>query len=277
MRERISARGVGAGVTIGAAGLLAYRVLAREREWAAEPERATYPPLDTPKRIAENVWIVDSGPLRAMGLTMPVRMTVVRLADGDLLLHSPTPFTPDLARAIEALGTVRHLVAPNIAHWMFLVDWQRTYPAATTWGAPGLRDRGQVRRSGVRIDVELGEQAPAEWAADLTQGVVPGGGGFREVYFFHKPTRTLLLVDLVQDLEPAKLPPVTRALMRASAATRGTTALHVRAALMLGGGQAKEAIRAMVALEPERVVFAHGRVFAEGGAERLRRAFEWLL
>ena len=62
----------------------------------------SYSPLDVPKPIAKNLWNVDSGPLRVMGLIpLPVRMTIIRLADGGLLLHSPTRFDFDLARELE--------------------------------------------------------------------------------------------------------------------------------------------------------------------------------
>src|SRR5918993_3242039 len=111
----------------------------------------TYPPLDVPKPVAENVWIVDSGPHRMLGLPMPVRMTVIRLGGGDLWLHSPTRFDEGLRREMEAVGRIRHLVAPSIAHWSFLQEWQRNCPDAVTWAAPGLRERAPVRKSGVRL------------------------------------------------------------------------------------------------------------------------------
>ena len=56
-----------------------------------KPEKVTYPPLDVLKRVADNIWIVDSGPLRALGMPLPIRMTVIKLRDGGLLLHSPHP------------------------------------------------------------------------------------------------------------------------------------------------------------------------------------------
>lgn len=238
--------------------------------------RATYPPLNVPKPVAEGIWIVDSGPMNAMGLKLPIRMTVCRLANGDLLLHSPTPYSAEVASAVEALGRVRHLVAPNIAHWTFLADWQRAYPDAATWAAPGLRDRAQVRASALRINAELGDAAPAEWSDTLDQGVV-AGGGFNEVWFFHRQSRTLVLVDLIENLEPDKLPPIARLVMQVSAATRGTTALHLRLPVRLGGAEAKQAIRRIVALEPDRVIFAHGRPFESDGAAQLKRAFSWLV
>lgn len=243
----------------------------------AVQDQSTYPPLDVPKLVAEGVWIVDSGPINAMGLTLPVRMTIVRLGNGDLLLHSPTQFSPQLAQAVEKLGRVRHLVAPNVAHWTFITDWQRAHPDAKTWAVPGLRDRAQVRASAVRIDAELSDTAPAEWAGMLDQGIVEAGAGFNEAWFLHRPTRTLVLVDLIENLEPEKLRPVARVLMRAAAATRGTTARYLRVPIRLGGAQTEEAIRAIVALEPERVIFAHGRPFDKNGAAKLRSAFAWLI
>jgi hypothetical protein len=95
-------------------------------------EQATYPPVDVLKPVAEGLWIVDSGPLSAYGLALPLRMTVVRLSSGDLWLHSPTRFDGELKREMEKIGPIRHLVAPDIAHWMHLQDWQRACPEATT-------------------------------------------------------------------------------------------------------------------------------------------------
>ena len=109
----------------------------------------TYPPLDVPKPVADGVWIVDSGPLRVFGLLgLPIRMTALQLSSGDMLLHSPTRFDARLKAEIEAHGPIRHLVAPNIAHWSFLAEWQRQCPDAVTWAAPGLRERANVKASG---------------------------------------------------------------------------------------------------------------------------------
>jgi hypothetical protein len=266
-----------AGSAVAAAAAWALSRSALRSDNPADRTRATYPPLDVPKPAGEGVWIVDSGPMNAMGLKLPVRMTIFRLSNGDLVLHSPTPFSTAVAESVQALGRVRHLVAPNVAHWTFLTDWQRAYPDATTWAVPGLRDRAQVRASALRIDADLGESAPAEWADTLDQGLVAAGAGFNEAWFFHRQTRTLVLVDLIENLDDEKLPPIARLLMRAAAATRGTTARYLRLPVRLGGAEAKKAIQAIVALEPDRVIFAHGRPFDSDGAARLKQAFAWLI
>lgn len=241
-------------------------------------ETPAYPPVDEPKPVADGIWIVDSGPLHIAGLKMPVRMTVVRLDEGGLWLHSPTRFDERLARALEALGPVRHLVAPNIAHWQFVEQWQRRFTGATVWAAPGLGQRRQVRKSGLRIDRELGEAAPEGWSAEFGQTVVAGAGGYREVAFFHKASRTLILTDLVQNLEREKLPPATRVFARLNGmlAPGGKAPLYLRAAVMVRRQQARAAVGRMIAWGPERVIFAHGRWFESDGAARLAASLRWL-
>lgn len=241
-------------------------------------DQVTYPPLDVPKPVAENVWIVDGGPIRALGLPLPVRMTVVRLAGGGLLLHSPTRFSFALKSALDALGRIEHIIAPNAVHWMFVKEWQRHLPEVTTWGAPGLRARRAVQRAGVTLDRDLGTHAPEAWSPDIEQIIVPGAGGFCEVALFHKASRTLILTDLVQNLEPHKLPMPQRLLLAAAGSTApdGRAPVHLRAAVKLGGAPAREAGARLVALAPDRVMFTHGRWFDTDGAGRLKRSLRWL-
>ena len=237
----------------------------------------TYPPLDTLKPVADGLWAVDSGPLRAMGLVIPLRMTVIRLRTGGLWLHSPTRFDERLRSEMEEIGPIGHLVAPNIAHWTFLKCWQKHVPDAVTSAAPNLRQRRQVQEAGVRLDRELVEAPPEEWADEFDQAIVPGALGFREVAFFHRPSRSLILTDLVQNLEPERLPVLTRIFATLSGARHGTTPRYLRLALRLRRREAQEAVRRMIAWEPERVIFTHGRFFERDGARELSRAMGWLL
>ncbi len=245
----------------------------------ARAGQPTYPPLDVPKPIADNVFIVDSAMPGAVGLLLPVRMTVIRLLNGDLLLHSPTQFTAALKHELDLLGRIRHLVAPNVVHWTFLKDWQRACPDAATWAAPNLRKRSQVRKNGVRLDHDLGDVAPAEWQGVVDVATVPGGLGFRETALFHRPTRTLLLTDLVVNLEPHKVPAAMRPMARllGTLAPDGMPPAYLRAVIKWQHPAAAQAAKRLLALGPDRVIFAHGRWFEHDGAAALRRSFRWLL
>jgi hypothetical protein len=238
----------------------------------------TYPPLNVPKQVAPDIWIVDAQPVHPGGLPLPLRMTIIRLRGGDLVLHSPTPYQAGLRRRIEALGTIRHLVAPSIGHWLFLRDWQRACPDAVNWAVPGLRERGQVRRAGVRIDAELGDTPPEAWAGEI-ETVLVQGPVFREIDLFHRASRTLMLTDLVLNLESDRLPPLARPLahLLGIVAPNGKAPIYVRALLQANRRSASRAAARLVAFAPERVIFTHGRWFDEDASRQLRRSLAWLL
>lgn len=239
-----------------------------------------YPPLNIPKPVADGVWIVDGAPLRpAPGLVLPVRMTVVRLASGGLWLHSPVPPSQALAQALAALGPVRHLIAPNIAHWSFVALWRRHHPEASVWAVPGLGRRVPVRLQRLRIDGELGPGAPGDWVGEIDQAVVPGAAGFREIAFLHRASGTLILTDLIASLEAEKLPLPMRLFARANGmlAPDGRAPLYLRAAVLMRRDEAARALAPLIDRRPERVIFAHGSWFADRAAERTRRSLAWLL
>jgi short-subunit dehydrogenase len=221
----------------------------------------------------------DAPPVHPLGLPLPlpVRMTIIRLRSGEVILHSPTQFSPDLKAAIERLGPIRHLAALSTGHWMFLSAWQKACPKATTWAVPGLKDRTQVRRAGVRVDHELGDGAPSAWRGEV-ETVLVRGVGFAEVDLFHRPSGTLVLTDLVLNLDPAQFPAAGRLLARLMGFTSPLCRPppYVRAMLLANAPRTAAAAARLTALEPERVVFAHGAWFDRDAAARLRHALAWL-
>jgi hypothetical protein len=249
------------------------------RDDAHTHHQVAYPPLDTPKPVAEGVFIVDSLLPNALGAVIATRMTVLRLPDGGLLLHSPTRYSRALRAELEAIGPIRHLVAPNIAHWTFMKDWQDALPDAVTWAAPGLRDRAQVRRSGLRLDHDLEDTAPEAWGGGIEIVAVPGGGGFREITLFHEPTRTLVLTDIVMNLEAPKVPLPIRPLvwLFGSLAPDGMPPPYLRALVRWRHAEAANAAERLIGLGPDRVIFSHGRWFEGDAMPALRRSLRWLL
>jgi len=246
----------------------------------ASPDRApVYAPLDQLKPVAPDIWIVDSGPLSALGVPIPVRMTVVRLSSGDLWLHSPTRYDEALRRSLEQVGPIRHLVAPNVSHWSYLKEWQARCAGAITWAVPGLRRRRQVRKAHLVLDRELTPYPPPEWSGDIEQVIVEGGFGVSEAAFLHVPSCTLILTDLVENFEPWKLSAPARIILRllGTTAPDGRAPAYYRFVMTRRRRSARAAGRRMVGWAPERVIFAHGRWFTEQATARLERSLRWLL
>ena len=93
-------------------------------------------PLLTP--LGEDIWIVDGPTIDFYRIPFPTRMTVIRLANGDLFLHSPIAYTEALADELEKLGTIRHLVSPNWIHYAYIAEWQRHCADTVAWASPGV-------------------------------------------------------------------------------------------------------------------------------------------
>ena len=246
---------------------------------ALPDEQVGYPPLDTPKAVAPDLFVVDSLLSGLLGRVLAARMTVIRLPNDDLVLHSPTQFTPRLKSALETLGRIRHLVAPNTEHWVYLSEWQRHCDDVQTWISPGLRKRTRVVRGLDHLGHDLPEVAPAEWGGVIELETINGGLGFTETALFHVPTRTLVLSDLALNLEIWKLPVLIRPVVRTfgSMAPDGMPPPYVRAVVRMGGSEARAAMRRLLDRQPERVIFSHGRWFESDGTIKLRRSLRWLL
>ncbi len=168
-------------------------------------EHATYPPLGTLKPVAEDVWIVD-GPVIRFGfpwpkLPFPTRMCVIGLRGG-LFLHSPTPLAPALAEAIAALGAPRWIVGANRIHYWWVPEWKAADREAEVWLAPRVAEQAGDRIAFDWLPLEGAGGYP--WADAVETLAVPGSF-MSEFVFFHRPSRTLVLTDLIENFEAEKL------------------------------------------------------------------------
>src|SRR3546814_14352377 len=125
-------------------------------------------------------------------------MTVVRRAGGRLWVHSPIAPDTVLFEAIDALGDVAWLVAPNSLHYWYVADWQRRYPAARTLAVPGLAAKA---KRAFRIDAVAGDGALPDGIAAV---LVPGTA-VNEAVFPHRPARTGTLTPQTENFETARL------------------------------------------------------------------------
>ena len=240
-----------------------------------------YEPLNTPKPIAPGLWIVDGPIVRMAALggsaPFPTRMTMARLAGGALWCHSPVAPDDALFAAIDALGSVRHLVSPNKLHYAHVAAWKRRYPAATAWASPGVRERAASQRIEVAFDADLGDVPEPAWAAELDQLHFRGSRVFEEVVFLHRASGTLVLADLIENFEAAKLGTAMRWIARLGGVLDpdGKTPLDMRLTFR-DRAAAHACLQHIMGWRPQRVILAHGRCYLENAEAELRRAFRWL-
>jgi hypothetical protein len=238
-------------------------------------ERVTYPPLNTLKPIAEDVWIVD-GPAIHFGpswlkMPFPTRMAVIRIGS-DLFVHSPTALTPSLGFESARLGTPRWIVGPSRIHYWWIPDWHAAFPAAEVYLAPKIREQSKGRIDFPAHDLDRTSGYPWDGAIET----LPVEGSYMtEVVFFHRPSRTLVLTDFIENFEREKLGSFMRWLTRLGGAN-GSMPRDMRMSYR-NKKALRQAVEMMIAWDPERIVLAHGRWYERDGAAELKRAFSWLL
>lgn len=223
-----------------------------------------------------NLWLCDGPAVTgAASFHFPTRMAVVALPDeGGLWVWSPVAVSQDVRAAIDALGPVRHLVAPSSLHHTFLAEWAAAYPQARVHAAPGLSEA----TAGTAIHARLRDTPDPAWAGVLEQIVVPGNRIITEVVFHHKPSSTVIVTDWVQHIPRGWY--------------RGWRALVARLDLMSAPqpsvprkfrlattdrDAARAAVQRILDWDARRLVFAHGPPLDTGGTKMLRTAFDWLM
>lgn len=226
------------------------------------------------KPFGDDIWIADGADtVEVAGFRFATRMAVMKLADGGLFIWSPIALTGELRAEVEALGPVRHIVAPNSLHHLSLPEWREAFPAAKFHAPPGLRDK----RKDIAFDADLGDAPAADWSGEIDQVVMRGNAITTEIVFFHVKSGTVLFTDVIQhfpagwfsgwraivaklDLMSAPEPSVPRKFRLAFTNRRA----------------AREALARILAWPAEKLLFAHGAPVTTDGKAAIARAFGWL-
>ena len=220
--------------------------------------------------MADGLWHVQHA-FKTYGIPLTTRMTVVRLADGTLWLHSPVPLSAQLRGEIAALGTVGSIVAPNKLHHLFLPEAVAAFPQAKLYGAPGLsRKRADI--AGIN---SLSSNCEPVWRTDFDQLVVAGFPIANEVVWFHRASRTLILTDLCQ-LWHGTLPLISVAYAGLTG-VRNCLTVPRTVRMMIRDKQAFAAsARAIMQWPFERVITAHHAIVDDDAHAAVARAFAFL-
>lgn len=212
--------------------------------------------------LTDGVHILDA-PQRFAGLEVGARMTVLR-TDRGLLVHSPLDVDPT---TVEALGEIRWVIAPNKLHHLYVGRWIQAGHAA--WAAPGLPEkRPDLQFAGV-LSADEPDFGPDVLAIPITCFPMAN-----EVAFLHRPSRTLVLTDLVFHFT-REAPWLTRAgmtLLLGYPGCKQTLLERVGFDRPVARGEMK----ALLELDFDRLIMAHGQVIETGGKEALRGAVGWL-
>lgn len=225
---------------------------------------------DRLEKLDEDLWVARR-PLKLIVGDVGARMTVIRLPDGALLIHSPVALDADLRRALDALGPVRWVLGPCKVHHFYLPDFAAAYPEAALLAAPGLPEK----RRDLRFAHVLTDDLELPFGGAIAHHVFAGAPMMNEVVLLHRPTRTLVLTDLAFNLPPGARNEA-RLFHRLVGATGRFGPHRVVRLGIRDRAAAARSLETILAWDFERVIVSHGEVLDGGGPGALRDAFAFL-
>jgi hypothetical protein len=193
-------------------------------------------------------------------------MTVIRLGNGQLVLHSPVEISAELRAELDALGPVGFIVVPE-AHGRFAEQASRTFPSARLMAAPNAPSRQKALPF---VDA-LADRPPSAWAGHIESHpvlVFP----LHEVVLFHRPSRSLVLTDLCFNIQRSSSR-VARVFLRANGMWRRFGPSRILRRVVTDRRAFRGSLERVLAWDFERIVPGHGDVLERGGPAALRAAW----
>ncbi|MDX2230471.1 MAG: DUF4336 domain-containing protein [Leptolyngbyaceae cyanobacterium bins.349] len=169
--------------------------------------------------VKDTIWTFDQMQ-GILYVVVPIRMTVVKLAEGGLLVYAPVAPTPECLQLMHELvtqhGDVKYIILPSssgLEHKVFVGPFARCFPTAQVFVAPGqwsfplnlpLPWLGFPRdRTHILPEYACNTPFGHEFDYRILGPIDLGAGKFTEVAFYHERSRTLLVTDTVVSIPDA--------------------------------------------------------------------------
>lgn len=230
------------------------------------------------RAIDQDLWVAEQ-PLRYFGLGIGTRMTVIRLRGGALVVISPIQVNDDLMGELNELGTVRHIIAPNLYHYLFAAEFKAAYPAATFWATARLR----AKKPELAIDQVIEANADSPWNGierlffdGFKTFSLSGPDPLDEWVFLHAASRTLLLTDTAFCFDQS-FPWLTQLVTRVGGGYKSLSPSLLERISTTEKDKVRSAARQVLRWDFDRVIMAHGSIVEQGGKEQFKRGYEKFL
>jgi len=222
--------------------------------------------------LGANIWDHEM-PIRFGGIPLWHRMTVIRLASGGLVVHSPTKLDLASQREFQKLGPIVAIVAPSWWHDLYLQEYLSAYPDARLYGAPTLVTWNRSLPFAEALD----DLAPLLWTDEIDQVHVRGIGLFLdEIVFYHRRSRSLIVADLLFNLSE-KDAWITRAMgSLVIGPFPGCRFARLYRPAVTDHRRMRTAVERILDWDFDQIIVGHGAVVENNGKEVFRTAFRWL-
>lgn len=230
------------------------------------------------RKIDRDLWVAEQ-PLRYFGLSVGTRMTVIRLSNGELVVISPIQINNAIASQLNELGTVSHIIAPNLYHYLFAANFKTLYPNATFWAAPGL----ELKKPNLSLDRIIKGDANRLWDGLeylLFDGfrtlILNGFDPVNECVFFHPASRTLILTDIAFHFDES-FPAIVQFTSKVLGGYKSLSPSLLERIATKEKAKVRESVEKVLKWDFERVIMAHGSIIENHGKQKFKEGYERFL
>lgn len=223
------------------------------------------------RSIGPKIWVEEQPMILPLMGDIGRRMTVIQLANKELMIISPVPMTENLSKELMELGQIRYLIGPNSTHHLSLRPYHQQFPDALLAAPEKLQKR---KKMSFQITIREGQVMP--WSAEVQNLIVDSPGMMSEAVFLHSLSRTLIVTDLLFNIYKAdsKLKEwalrLNKAYGQLGMSRMGQFAWKDRDEL-------RKKIEMILNWDFEQIVLAHGEIVVKNGRQKFRESFNCLL
>lgn len=230
------------------------------------------------REIDRDIWVAEQ-PFRYFGLSVGTRMTVIRLANHELAVICPIQISDEIVSQLGEIGTVRHIIAPNLYHYLFAANFKTLYPNGTFWAVPVL----EVKKPDLAIDQIINSASNSLWDGleyvffngFRTLGL-SGVDSLNECVFFHAASRTLILTDTAFHFDDS-FPGLTQFAARVLGGYKSLSPSLLERIATTEKQKVRQSVEKILGWDFERVIMAHGSIVEQNAKEKFKQGYEQFL
>ena len=221
--------------------------------------------------VTTNIWRQAQAVSVMPGFVLPAHMTVIRLADNALWVHSPLELNASTRAELDALGQIEHIVAPNLFHHKWFGEMANLYPAAHKYAPSEL---ARKLDSAVAFTALSADQQA--FSPQLETHHVDGIPAVDEYVFYHTASRTLILTDLAFNMNTCQ-GVLTPLILKLAGTRRGLQCSRLTKSQVSDKQALERSLQTILALDFSRILLAHGDPVEGDAKQRLSAACQRLI
>lgn len=216
-------------------------------------------------KLTENLWLYRYD-LETLGVNIGRNVTVIRLESGDLVIHSTAPFSESDVLEIRSLGQPSWIVEGMVDHDTFSAKGRTAFPNIPFLAPPDLQSR-------LDFQIDSLEMPPEEWDTELEIIPIKGAPKMAEYVFFHHPSGTLIVCDLLFHFpEPPSF--WSKLLLTLAVGKNPAPGFSKRLKMAIDDEEAfRASILKVISLPIKRIIPGHGEVLENNAGERAKQLF----